>query len=269
MTALDLVGDHPVSKETIELYQAKGYAMVRGLAAKDEIATYRDLIKRSTEETAKHYKPLDQRDTYGKAFIQNTNLWVHDSEIARFTLSPRFGRLAARLMGVERVRLYHDQALFKEPGGGPTPWHQDQQYWPLDGVKCVTMWMPLVDASAEMGTMNFAAGSQELGYLGPLNISDDSEERLSQLIRDRGFPVESAGDMAAGDATFHNGWVLHGAPGNASVRTREVMTVIYLEDGAIISEPDSPQRQSDLESWFPGLRPGDLAASDLNPRVGP
>jgi ectoine hydroxylase-related dioxygenase (phytanoyl-CoA dioxygenase family) len=79
-------------------------------------------------------------------------------------------------MGVAGVRLYHDQALYKEAGGGHTPWHQDQQYWPLDGVKCVTLWMPLVHASTkEMGTMRFADGSQELGYLGSLNVSDDSE----------------------------------------------------------------------------------------------
>jgi ectoine hydroxylase-related dioxygenase (phytanoyl-CoA dioxygenase family) len=268
MPALDdLTSEYPLTREAIEYYQSNGYAMIRGLANSDEIAAYRDLIKRSTEETARNYKPLEQRDTYGKAFIQNTNLWANNPEIARFTLAARFGKVAAKLMGVEKVRLYHDQALFKEPGGGPTPWHQDQQYWPLDGVKCVTMWMPLVDASAAMGTMNFAAGSQELGYLGPLNISDDSEARLSQLIQDRGYKVESAGDMSAGDATFHNGWVLHGAPGNRSDTTREVMTVIYFEDGALISEPDSPQRESDLESWFPGLKAGDLAASELNPKI--
>ena len=39
----------------------------------------------------------------------------------------------------------------------------------------------------------------------------------------------------------------------------------YLEDGARITEPDSPNRESDLRSWFPGLKPGDLAAGDRNP----
>ena len=41
------------------------------------------------------------------------------------------------------VRLYHDQALFKEAGGGITPWHQDQHYWPLDTDRTITS----VDAS--------------------------------------------------------------------------------------------------------------------------
>ena len=59
--------------------------------------------------------------------------------------APRFAEVAARLLGVEGVRLYHDQGLFKEPGGGPTPWHQDGYYWPLDTERTITLWMPLVD----------------------------------------------------------------------------------------------------------------------------
>jgi ectoine hydroxylase-related dioxygenase (phytanoyl-CoA dioxygenase family) len=61
------------------------------------------------------------------------------------------------------------------------------------------------------------------------------------------MPIVSAGAMKAGDATFHNGWTLHGAPGNASPNTtREVMTIIYLEDGARISQPDHANRENDL-----------------------
>ncbi|MBX7131573.1 MAG: phytanoyl-CoA dioxygenase family protein [Fimbriimonadaceae bacterium] len=268
ITAPEFDQPYALAPETTEHYQKHGYALVRCLATPEEVAFYRQRIKASTDEVAKAYAKLEYRDTYGKAFIQNMNLWRHDEAVARFTLAKRFGRVAAELMGVKGVRLYHDQALFKEPGGGPTPWHQDQQYWPLDGVKCITLWMPLVNASADMGTMHFAAGSHELGYLGPLNISDDSEKRLADLIHERGYEVLSAGDMAAGDATFHDGWVLHGAPGNRSQdTTREVMTIIYFEDGARISAPDSPQRENDLASWFPGLVGGDLAASELNPVV--
>jgi ectoine hydroxylase-related dioxygenase (phytanoyl-CoA dioxygenase family) len=128
--------------------------------------------------------------------------------------------------------------------------------------------MPLVDASKEMGPLNFANGSQALGYLGPMNISDDSDTELENRIEANGFEVVSAGDMKAGDATFHNGWCIHGAPGNASTTTtREVMTIIYFEDGATISPPDSPQRENDMATWFPGLKPGDKAASAINPLV--
>ena len=259
---------YPLSPEQIAGYQKNGHIVLRGVAAPGEVAAYRAVLTGMTNEYAKNYKPLAERDTYGKAFIQFTNLWQQDPAAARFTLAKRFAKIAADLMGVAGVRLYHDQALYKEAGGGPTPWHQDQFYWPLDGVKTVTMWMPLVDASADMGTMRFASGSQALGYLGAMPISDESEAQWSGLIADKGLPVASVGAMKAGDATFHNGWTLHGAPGNASSNTtREVMTIIYLENGARISKPDHQNRENDLRTWFPGLKPGDLAASELNPVV--
>jgi ectoine hydroxylase-related dioxygenase (phytanoyl-CoA dioxygenase family) len=263
-----LESDYPLVPEQIEHYREKGWVLLRQVATPEEVAAYRPILTATTMAHNRHTKPLEERDTYGKAFIQVGNLWQKSAEAARFTLSRRFGKIAAGLMEAPGARIYHDQALYKEPGGGHTPWHQDQQYWPLQGARCVTMWMPLVDAVAGMGTMRFASGSQSLGYLGPMNISDDSEVRLEALIRESGFEVEAAGDMEAGDATFHNGWTIHGAPGNLSAdRTREVMTIIYVEDGAVISEPDSPQRLSDLRACFPDREPGQRADGRLNPLV--
>ena len=266
LPALD--SDYPLTPEQVASYNENGYILLRGVASPDEAEAYRAVITDITNDFAKSYKPMSERDTYGKAFIQLSNLWENSAAVRKYVMARRFAKIAADLMGVDGVRLYHDQALYKEPGGGHTPWHQDQQYWPLDGVKCVTLWMPLVDSSESMGTMRFAAGSQKLGYLGPMNISDDSEIQLSDLVKERGFPIDYAGGIRAGDATFHNGWTIHGAPGNESPdTTREVMTIIYLEDGAIITPPDSGSRENDLRRWFPGLKPGDSAASDLNPLV--
>jgi ectoine hydroxylase-related dioxygenase (phytanoyl-CoA dioxygenase family) len=263
-----LDSDYPLSVEQITKFQTNGHILLRAVASPEEIGPYRQAITAHTTEFAKRYKALEERDTYGRAFIQFENLWQRHPEVAAFTLARRFARIAAELMGVEGVRIYHDQSLYKEPGGGHTPWHQDQSYWPLDGAKAGTLWMPLVDVSAEMGTMRFASGSHTLGYLGNIVISDESESYLERLVRENGYPVALAGAMAAGDCTFHNGWTIHGAPGNASAdRTREVMTIIYVEDGAVITEPDSAVRGADLRSWFPGLKPGNRAASPLNPLV--
>ena len=170
-------------------------------------------------------------------------------------------------MGASGVRIYHDQALYKEPGGGHTPWHQDEYYWPLDTDNTITMWMLLTDITAEMGTLTFASRSGEQGYLGKIPISDESERYFQRYVEEQGYPLVTNGDMTAGDASFHSGWVLHCAPGNATNVLRKVMTVIYFADGARVIEPDNPNRVRDLATWLPGMKPGDLAASPINPRI--
>src|SRR5579884_1617585 len=131
-TLPDLSSDYPLTSEQIAGYQRDGHILLRGVLSPEEIAAYRPLISDAADRYNTQSKPLEERDTYGKAFLQIMNLWRADPGVARFTLARRMGKIAADLMGVDGVRLYHDQALFKEPGGGPTPWHQDQHYWPLD-----------------------------------------------------------------------------------------------------------------------------------------
>lgn len=260
----ELTSDYSLNADQIDQYQRDGHVLLRQVADPDEVAAYRPVIADATERFKRETRSLDERDTYGKAFLQVWNLWEQDSAVARFTLARRFAKIAAELMGVTGVRIYHDQALFKEPGGGHTPWHQDQYYWPLDTDKTVTMWMPMVDVPVEMGALTFATGSHRQGRFGQLAISDESEQFFADLVKERGFGI-SHEPLAAGDATFHAGWTLHCAPGNNTDRMREVMTVIYHAEDARVIEPDSHKRQCDLARWLPGLKPGDLAASRLNP----
>ena len=140
------------------------------------------------------------------------------------------GRIAAELMGVTGVRIYHDQALIKEPGGRPTPWHQDHYYWPLDTVNTITMWLALVDIPPEMGSMSFATGTHRNPAFPQMPISEKSQETFHRLIHEERIPTPSY-SLKAGDATFHSGDILHSAHGNGSPARREVLTVIYFADG--------------------------------------
>jgi ectoine hydroxylase-related dioxygenase (phytanoyl-CoA dioxygenase family) len=268
MTTLPpLDAEYALTPDQIGEYRRNGHLMLRGLLTPEEVAAYRKAILDAVAVLNRETRPIEERDTYGKAFLQIMNLWVKDQYVRPLVLSRRLGRVAAQLMGAAGARIYHDQALFKEPHGGPTPWHQDQHYWPLDTNDTITMWMPLVDADTSMGTMRFASGSHTVGYLGDMPISDESEAKFDAFIRDKGFKVVESGAMKAGDATFHSGWTLHGAPGNSSDRMREVMTIIYFPDGTRVGPIDNANRQADLDAWLPGLKPGDLAASELNPLI--
>lgn len=242
-----------------------GHVTVRRVANEHEISIYRRAIGEAVDRYSTEQRDLEERDTYGKAFLQITNLWRKDEVVKRFVFTKKFAQIAADLLGVEKVRLYHDQALFKEPGGGHTPWHQDKFYWPLDTDKMITMWMPLGDINEEMGLMRFGSGSHVDGPVENVEISDESEEIFSTYLSKRGFEISGPSSMRAGDATFHLGWTVHSAGANRSDQMREVMTVIYFADGARITEPSSTYQQADLDAWFPGQKPGEYAASELNP----
>jgi len=242
-----------------------GFAVVNSIISADEIREHRSSIADAVRRYSVETRPIGDRSTYDRAFLQVTNLWTKDDAVKRFVFEQRFAQLAADLLGVEKVRLYHDQALFKEPGGGHTPWHQDKYYWPLDTDKMITMWMPLVDVDAEMGLIQFASGSHLKGAVESVEISDDSEDVFSRYIEDKDFAVEGPSKMTAGDATFHLGWTIHSAGPNRSTKMREVMTIIYFADGARITKPEYPAHQADLDAWFPGQRPGNIAGSELNP----
>jgi ectoine hydroxylase-related dioxygenase (phytanoyl-CoA dioxygenase family) len=262
----DLNGRYDVAPDAVTAYRRDGHVLLRGVASSDEVAAFRPVVASAVTRFNRESRPLAERDTYGKAFLQVLNLWENDADVRRFVFAERFATIAAELLGTTSVRVYHDQALVKEPGGGHTPWHQDAIYWPLDGTRCVTMWMPLIDITTDMGIMTFVNGSNT-SALGEEAISDGSEAHFDSLVSRTAATLSVPVAMSAGDATFHGGWTLHKAGANTSTNTREVMTVIYFASDLIVQTPNNEPQLRDLARWLPGLAPGDAAASHLNPVV--
>ena len=249
----------------ISNFQENGHILLREVATKSEIEHFQPIISETVKKYSTESRPIAERDTYGKAFLQITNLWEVSEKIREFVFAKKFAQIAADLLGVKKVRLYHDQALFKEANGGFTPWHQDQFYWNLDTPKTITMWLPLVDVSLEMGLMKFADKSHKQGLFDEITISDKSDEIYSQIIEKYKFAVSMPIEMKAGDATFHYGHTIHCAEPNRSKNIREIMTIIYFADGAKISKPINNFQKSDHKRWLDSIPAGELANGKLNP----
>jgi ectoine hydroxylase-related dioxygenase (phytanoyl-CoA dioxygenase family) len=127
--------------------------------------------------------------------------------------------------------------------------------------------MPLTDITVEMGMLTFASGSHRKGMVLDQKISDESDAGYKKYIKENQYPVTRPAGMRAGDATWHYGNTIHSAPGNDSDKMREIMTIIYMADGARVTQPTNPAQENDRNTWLMGLPPGRLAASDLNPLV--
>lgn len=247
-------------------FDRHGQVVVRGLLPTDDVARFRRIVNAALPRAFKVELPPGT-ETYQAAFDQYMNLWQSDAAVREITLHPELARTAAALLGVEAVRVYHDQALYKVAGGGHTPWHQDQWYWPLDTDRTITMWLPLHDVEPAMGDLEFASGTHA-GPIGNQAISDEADDFYDRYLADADIERRSTGPMRAGDVSFHMGWTLHRANPNTTDADREVMTVIWFADGARVIQPTNDGQRLDRFVWLRNIEPGQLAASELNPLVG-
>ena len=257
---------YPLTPEQINFYQENRYIKLKQVLDAEVLEHFNRAITRRVNELNQVDTPLDARDTYGKAFIQLMNLWREDADIRPLVFSQRIGRIATELMRVEGVRLYHDQALFKEAGGGITPWHADQYYWPLDSDHTITAWIPLQKTPLEMGPLEFSAGSHRIVEGRSLAIGDESERLMAKRLRVTDFPhiIEP---FDVGEVSFHSGWVFHRAGANTTEEVRKVMTIIYMDKQMKLKAPENRNQAKDWETWCPGAEIGAVIDTPLNPVI--
>ncbi|MEO0874946.1 MAG: phytanoyl-CoA dioxygenase family protein [Bacteroidota bacterium] len=241
-----------LSREQIDFYQKNKFIKVKQVLDAPTLRHFNEVISQRVQERNDTQVPLAERSTYGKAFLQIFNLWREDEAIKELVFSPRLASVAAQLMEVDGVRLYHDQALYKEAGGGITPWHADQYYWPLSTDKTITAWIPLQAVPLEMGPLEFSAASHQIVEGRDLAISDDSEVKIAKRLRVTDFKhVVEAFDL--GEVSFHSGWVFHRAGANSTANVRKVMTVIYMDKNMRLKAPENDGQKNDWETWCPSF----------------
>jgi ectoine hydroxylase-related dioxygenase (phytanoyl-CoA dioxygenase family) len=260
----DLDTAYDLDDRRVAEFDEQGFVRLEQVLSPETLAAYGPEISRLTLELTRETRPLAERGTYAQAFLQVTNLWRRSELVREFVFARRLARVAAELLGTSAVRLYHDQSLYKEPGGGITPAHADQFYWPMSSDRAVTAWIPLQEVTDEMGPLGFYAGSHRCDFGRDLRISDESEQRIRAHLEGLDYPFVVA-PFAAGDVSFHRGWTFHRALANRSSKPRSVMTVIYMDAEMRLAPPANAMQALDARTWFPGVEVGEPAASALNP----
>ncbi|MBL6713173.1 phytanoyl-CoA dioxygenase [bacterium] len=248
-----------------EQFREEGFIHLPHVLSPDALVALEPAITADTIAHDAHAGvPLEDRDTYGRAFIQVGNLWERSPQARRLTFSLRLARIASELLDTRGVRLWHDQSLYKEPSGGFTPWHADQQYWPMASGLCVTAWIPLQAVPLEMGPLAFARGSHRKRIGRDLAISDESEALIRTAVAEHGLR-EVTEPYAAGDVSFHLGWTLHRAGPNTTPTPRKVHTVIYMDVDMRLAKPKNAAQQLDQTTWTPSTAIGEVMNDPRNP----
>jgi ectoine hydroxylase-related dioxygenase (phytanoyl-CoA dioxygenase family) len=259
-----LVKPFQLTDEQIRFFQKNRFIKLKQVFDEETISFFNHVITNRVALMNTESTPLDQRSTYGKAFLQLFNLWREDELVKTFIFSERLAKIASDLMQVDGVRIYHDQALFKEGGGGITPWHADQYYWPLETDKTVTAWIPLQETPLELGPLEFSAGSHQIVEGRDLEIGDESEIVIQQKLKVTNFDhIIEAFDL--GEVSFHSGWVFHRAGANTTNQMRKVMTIIYMDKDMVLKNPENKNQINDWNTWCPGATIGEVINTPINP----
>lgn len=255
---------YELSPQAIAFYRENGYVKLKNVLSPELIDYYGAIITDLVIRLNTLTKPMEERTTYERAFLQIMNLWTQDETAKEFVFSKRLAKIATDLMGVEGVRLYHDQALYKEPSGGITPWHADQFYWPLASPHTVTAWIPLQATPLTMGPLAFAAKSQRVELGRDLAISDESENLLANELQKLNFDVNDT-PFELGEVSFHAGWTFHRAGANTADTARKVMTMIYMDKDQVVMAPRNAYQQNDWTTWLSNWPVGSTPDGPLNP----
>lgn len=224
------------SAETIEAFHRDGAVVLRG-AFNDWVEVLRKGVDRNLAEPSADVKIYQGKDGNGR-FVGDYCNWDRIPEYRDFIFNSGAAAIGKALMGTKTVRLFHEHVLVKEPGADvPTPWHQDQPYYCVDGTDTVSLWIPL-DAVPRERTLEFVGGSHKCGkYYRPERFNktalneNDGLEPVPDINGHRDQFNVLGWALEPGDAVAFNYLTLHGAPANTSkVEQRRAFSLRLMGD---------------------------------------
>jgi ectoine hydroxylase-related dioxygenase (phytanoyl-CoA dioxygenase family) len=253
-----------VSAEQVSEFRERGFVVIPDLLTDAECERYgREVEQGVRMRRARDARTLAEKTRYEQSFMQVINLWEDCPGVRPLTFHPRVCEAAATLIGAPRLRLWHDQALFKEPGGRETDPHQDQPYWPIVETDALTAWIPLDGSTLDSGAMGYLPGSHRVGLRRFVNIFQGEPEDILRRPEIREIAPVFV-EVPRGSVAFHHGLTVHLAKPNRTARMRRVHTMIFFRDG-------STRRERGQHPCVdrPGIPVGGVIASDVTPVAWP
>ncbi len=244
-----------VTPEVVAAYQRDGAVVLRGILNAEEVATLQRGIDANLAQPSPRAIVASRPDDPG-FFIEDFCNWQDNAGYRSTAFETPLAHAARLLMKSSTVRLYHDHMLTKEPGTrAPTPWHQDQPYYNVEGFQNTSFWIP-VDAVRRHSTLEFLAGSHQGPWLMPRTFMSNearwfpegSLAELPDIEADRtAFPIIGWA-LEPGDLVAFHMLTLHASAGVDGDRRRRVFSLRFLGDDM----RHAPRRWK-TSPEFPGL----------------
>jgi len=139
--------------------------------------------------------------------------------------------LVEPLLGPD-IALFSSHFICKPRGNGKrVPWHEDSSYWRgmLDPMEVVTVWLAIDPSRRENGCMQVIPRTHDNGFsdydpVDPTKNVFATEIRKSQRDDSKAVAIE----LEAGQASLHDGRLMHGSEPNTSELRRCGYTMRYI-----------------------------------------
>jgi ectoine hydroxylase-related dioxygenase (phytanoyl-CoA dioxygenase family) len=211
-----------ITESDLRHFREQGYLVVGPLVDEQGLQhlrnAFEELEARWSEEcgvSLEHYR---------RVVSQWTGLWEQHPHFAEQIHHPSVEAVARRLLGVERLQLFHDHLISKPPMHSSTvPWHQDYPFWPVDHPRALSCWLSLDGATPESGALHFMPGAHLEGELPPVDFLAKNKHwgpRASQAV---------AVSAPPGYVVFHSCLSWHYSPPNQTQRPRRAFIAIYMD----------------------------------------
>ena len=226
-----------IESATIDDFRRDGAVCLRGLLTLAEVERLRQGIDANLAAPSPRAKVASRPGDPG-FFIEDFCNWQDNEAYRRVIFESNLAAAAGALTGSKTIRLYHDHMLTKEPGTrAPTPWHQDQPYYNVEGMQNCSFWIP-VDPVRRASTLEFVAGSHRGPWLMPRSFMDHEAKwfpegslaELPDIEATRGQQPILGWALEPGDVIAFHMLALHASGGVDGDRRRRVFSVRFLGD---------------------------------------
>ena len=213
----------PLTSREIEAYRRDGLVVPAGYRMTEETlgridALYRKLLEDNRGQAG--FSPdfilgphLDARGTYG---VRGDPAWLE------FAREPAILDMVEQLIGPDFI--LWGITIFGKPArvGKATPWHQDGDYYPIEPLETLTVWISLDGSTPEQGCMRYIPGSHRDRRVYSHHFEHRDDYTLAQVIDDGQVDLESARDVVLepGQVSLHDVYLVHGSEANRSDRRR-------------------------------------------------
>ena len=217
----DVAGSPAVASPLRAAYERDGFFFPYDVITEAEAAALLADLEAAEAEVAGDRARLSMLRSYPAQLLPS---------FAGLVRHPRLIEAASQIIGRD-VLVWSAGFFIKEANSRSyVSWHQDLNYWGLDGDDEITAWFTLTPATIENGCMRFVPGSHRRKDVPHV----DSFAKDNLLTRGQEIAVDVDEDSAvdvvlrAGQASLHHGHMFHGSGPNLTKARRVGVAIRFI-----------------------------------------